>query len=127
MSKIAKKKNVGMLIRNLFQEMLKEHVKTKEDRIKLAKILGVSESAVSGMLYSGTGGLDNWATAFAHFYKIDETTIRNLKIALKKDYKLNESDKVWFEIEAPESRKLKLALIAKAVFQIEEDLKNKEN
>jgi hypothetical protein len=123
MAKSSKTKNTGLLIRNLFQELLKEHVKTKEDRLNLAKILGVSESAVKGMIYTGNGGLDNWVNAFAHYYKINEGTIKNLKMALKKDHPLNESDKIWFDIKAPESRKLKFAMIARAVHQIEEDLK----
>lgn len=123
MAKSSKTKNLGLLARTLFQELLKEHVKTSADREKLAKFLDISESAVRGMVYAGTGGLDNWINAFAYYYKINESTIKNLKVALKKEYPINESDKVWFDIKTSEARKLKLALVARAVFQIEEDLK----
>lgn len=122
MARSSKSKNIGELTRSLFQDLLREHVKTSADRRKLASVLGVSESTIKGMLYNGSGGLDTWVNALAHFYPINESNLRNFNVTLKKDFAVSEADKIWFSIKGNEARKQKLAKIAKAVFQIENEL-----
>ncbi len=117
MAKTLKNKDIGILVRKLFQEMLKEHLKTGKDRTGLARALGISESAVNGMIYRGSGGLDVWVNALAAYYPINEKVIKNLKTALKKEYRLNESDKIWHNIPASEKEKLKLAKIAATIYE----------
>lgn len=103
---------VSVQVREAFQSLLKEHVQTKEERLKLAKTLGVSESAIKSMLYLGKGGLETWVEALNVYYPIQDKLLKELPELLKAKYSSNESDRLWKEIKLTEKDKVKLAKIA---------------
>lgn len=85
-------------LRGVFQELLKEFVKTKADREALAKVLNRSPGHIKQMVYKGEGGLDAWTKAFAYFYQLDLATLKNLKQELRKRSPVEDSDRIWFSI-----------------------------
>lgn len=86
-------------LRGVFQDVLKSFVRTKADREDLARILNRSIGHVNKMLYAGEGGLDVWAKAFAHFYKLDLEALRALRHELKLKHATSPADKVWLAIK----------------------------
>ena len=103
---------VSVQVREAFQSLLKEHVQTKGERLKLAKTLGVSESAIKAMLYLGKGGLETWIEALNVYYPIQNKLLKELPELLKAKYSSSESDRLWKEIKLTEKEKIKLAKIA---------------
>lgn len=103
---------VSVQVREAFQSLLKEHVQTKGERLKLAKTLGVSESAIKAMLYLGKGGLETWIEALNVYYPIQDKLLKELPELLKAKYSSSESDRLWKEIKLTEKEKIKLAKIA---------------
>lgn len=89
---------IAATLRQVFQDLLKDAVKTKTDREALAKILGRSDSHIKHMIYVGEGGLDMWAKAFAAVYNLDVSAIANLRNELRKNKPLRESDRLWFAL-----------------------------
>ena len=115
-------------VRSLFQELLREFVRDKSEREKLAAVLGRTPGHIKQMVYKGEGGLDSWAKAFAHYYKLDLDSLEHLRAGLRKKTPINGSDKVWFEIRntlgAPESDLVYLANCAKEAYKIKRALED---
>jgi hypothetical protein len=115
-------------VRSLFQELLREFVRDKNEREKLAAVLGRTPGHIKQMVYKGEGGLDSWAKAFAYYYKLDLESLENLRANLRQKTPVNGSDKVWFEIRdtlgAPESDLFYLAKCAREAYRIKCDLEN---
>ncbi len=115
-------------VRSLFQELLREFVRDKNEREKLAAVLARTPGHIKQMVYKGEGGLDSWAKAFAYYYSLDLDSLERLRISLRQKAPVNGSDKVWFEIRdtlgAPESDLFYLAKCAQEAYRIKCDLEN---
>jgi len=113
-------------LRGLLQSSLRELVRSKEDREKLAKVLGRTPGHIKQMIYKGEGGLDSWVKAFAYCYKMDLGNLDSLRFNLRKKIPLAESDAVWFKIRdhlgADESDLVYLARCAHEAYRIKRDL-----
>jgi len=113
-------------VRTLFQELLREFVCNKNEREKLASVLGRTPGHIKQMVYKGEGGLDSWAKAFAYYYKLDLESLESLRVNLRQKTPVTNSDKVWFDIRdslgAPESDLLYLANCAREAYRIKCDL-----
>lgn len=113
-------------LREVFQNLLRDFVKTKENREQLAKVLGKTPGHIKQMVYTGVGGMDSWAKAFAYYYKFDASTLKNLRNELKKKKPILESDRIWFslrdEFGATEDELIYLASCAEAAIRIKRDI-----
>lgn len=112
--------------REVFQDLLKAHIKDKAEIEQLAKALGKTTSLVKKMLYKGNGGLDVWAKALAYVYGLSEQTLAGFKEEFRRKNPVSPSDKVWFSIReemgASEDDLRYLAECAREAFRIKTDL-----
>lgn len=119
--------HIAALTREVFQDLLKAHIKEKTDIERLAKALGKTTSLVKKMLYKGNGGLDVWAKALAYVYDLDEQTLKNLKGEIRLNNPVSPSDRVWFairdEMGASEDDLRYLAECAKEAYRIKTELR----
>jgi len=111
-------------IRKKFQLLLRKHIKTRQDREKLAKAIGITEGGVHGMLYHATGGLNSWIKAFAYCYKLNEDSVDMLEGILRRENPLSVNDKLYFDIsnKVKENKLYYYLSLINASIQIEEDL-----
>ena len=113
-------------IRGILQSSLRELVRNKDDREKLAKVLGRTPGHIKQMIYKGEGGLDSWVKAFAYCFKMDLGNLDSLRFNLRKKIPLAESDALWFKIRdqlgADESDLIYLARCAHEAYRIKRDL-----
>jgi len=113
-------------LRGVFQELLREFVRNKEERERLASVLGRTPGHIKQMIYKGEGGLDSWVKAFAYYYKIDLNRLHQLRVDMRKSSRIAESDAVWFGIRdhlgADEPDLVYLAKCAHEAYRIKRDL-----
>lgn len=113
-------------LRSILQSTLRELVRSKEEREKLATVLGRTPGHIKQMIYKGEGGLDSWVKAFAYCYKMDLGNLDAMRFNLRKKIPLSESDAVWFKIRdqlgADESDLVYLARCAHEAYRIKRDL-----
>ncbi len=90
-------------VRTLFQALLKDHIKTQDEKQALAEFLGQSIPAVESMLYQGSGGLDSWISAFIFCYQLDvakiEAFLQSYRTIFRKTKNSRLSDRLWFALD----------------------------
>ena len=112
--------------------MLKRQVGTKKEKVELAEFLGLTTSAVDGMLYYGKGGLDAWISAFIFCYDLDLETIQtfftNYESVTRKMKPTKKSDQIWYELDEKlsEEEKYYWVNILKASEEVQEYLQVKK-
>lgn len=116
-------------LRRLFQELLREYVRTKEEREQLARDTQCSESMIKQMVYLGSGGLDQWSAVLSRILDSEKLSFQSLLLFLKTNRTTKDSDKIWNSIRedgATEDEMVLYAMSAKAAHQIKVDLKSKK-
>jgi hypothetical protein len=90
-------------IRELLQSLIRDRVKTREEKEKLAAFLDQAVSSIDAMMYYGEGGLDSWISALMHCYDLKPEVIQNFftsyRLALRKTKRIDESDRLWLSLE----------------------------
>lgn len=90
-------------LREFFQELIHNKLKTKTDREQLAQALGLTISAIEAMTYRGVGSFETFAGALLHLYQIDLEALKSHVLKLKnislKKTPSRESEKVWYELD----------------------------
>ncbi len=119
-------------IRQQFQALLKEHIKSKADKKALAEFLGQSLASIDLMLYRGGGGLDSWISAFIFCFGIDADTVKSFLKDFKlvfKGRKATLSNDLWDELDKimSEEEKVNWISLVKASAELNLHLNTKKS
>jgi hypothetical protein len=91
-------------IRELLQTLVRDRIKTKLDKQKLADFLEQSVGSIDAMLYKGEGGLDSWISALMFCYDMNPSNIKdfilNHQATVRRNKAVRESDKRWFDLDS---------------------------
>ncbi len=96
-------------LREFCQKLIRERLKNKSDRQKLADALGLSVSAVESLAYQGSGSFDTYAGALLSLYGLDPELLKSFivdfKEGMRKISPSTESDKMWFDLPLTEEER----------------------
>ncbi len=91
-------------IRELLQSLVRDRVKTRIEKQKLAEFLGQSVGSLDAMLYRGEGGLDSWISALIYCYELSPEVIKdfvlNYRANVRRSSSMRESDRRWFDLDS---------------------------
>ncbi|MBC8553348.1 MAG: hypothetical protein H8D23_27320 [Candidatus Brocadiales bacterium] len=97
--KTAKAKEIAQPFRKVAQMLLKEKLKIRAHRARVAQALGKAENTIENTIYQGKGGFDTLIAALMVAYDLEDASFENmyldLKIALKKLQERSDADKKW--------------------------------
>ena len=86
-------------LRDLLKNLARAKLKTKNDKLRVAKQTGIAVASIDSMLYHQKGGLDAWATLLTKIYDISPVQLAviftEVKQFLREKHKLSKGQLLW--------------------------------